>query len=139
MARLTVSALTLLAIGIGAFSAQAVETARRVDFTTPVVVDGQLQIDEFKCPLKDGKRACDTPFTVGELAYFSLERPAQNQSWADAIKRDDLARAVRAAKDFPLLDDQKTMIEAAMGPLWSPAILGFVKTVIEPTPTAPLK
>ena len=112
----------------------AADAPRHVDFTTPIVVDGKPQIDEFKCPLdKVGKRDCDTPFTVGELAYFSLERPQQNQSWSDAIKHDDLARAVRAAKDFPLLDDQKIMIENAMGPLWSPAVLGFVKTVIEPT------
>ncbi len=114
----------------------AADPPRKIDFTTPVVVDGKPQIDEFKCPLKDGKRECETPFTVGELAYFSLERPAQNQSWSDAIKRDDLARAVRTAKEFPLLDDQKIMIENAMGPLWSPATLGFVKTVIEPTEVA---
>jgi hypothetical protein len=123
---------TLVALAVPAFAADA----HKVDFTTPVVVDGKPQIDEFKCPLKDGKRECETPFTVGELAYFSLERPVQNQSWSDAIKHDDLARAVRTAKDFPLLDDQKIMIENAMGPLWSPSVLGFVKTVIEPATEA---
>ena len=81
-----------LLLNVPAFAADA---PRKVDFTTPVVVDGTPQIDEFRCPLKDGKRGCDTPFTVGELAYFSLERPAQNQSWSDAIKHDDLARAVQ--------------------------------------------
>ncbi len=124
----------LCAIATPTFAAGA---PRKVDFTTPVVIDGKPQVDEFKCPLKDGKRDCDTPFTVGELAYFSLERPVQNQSWAEAIKRDDLAHAVRVAKDFPLLDDQKIMIENAMGPMWSPAILGFIKTVIEP-PLVPI-
>lgn len=111
-----------------AFSASA-----KIDFTTPIVVNGQPLIDDFKCPVsKDGKRSCETAATIGELAYFALERPTQGQNWADAIKRDDLARAIREAKDFPLLADQRTMIEDAMGPLWSPAILGAVKSIIDP-------
>lgn len=131
MKRLLIAAL-LASASVSVFAAEP----RKVDFTTVVVIDGKPMVDDFKCPEKAGKRDCETPFTVGELAYLSLERPVQNQSWTDAIKHDDLARAVRNAKDFTLLEDQKISIEAAMGPLWAPSVLGFVKSVIDPSETS---
>jgi hypothetical protein len=73
---------------------------------------------------------------VGEVSYLSLERRVDNQSWADAIKRDDLARAVRTAKDFTLTDDQRATIENAVAPLWMAGWLGFIKGVIDPAPGA---
>ena len=122
-----------------AFPASArADGPRKVDFTAPVVVDGKPVIDDIKCPFdKDNKHTCDTPFTVGELSFLSLEHFQDHQSWADAIKHDDLARAIRMARDFPLLDDQKIEIEQAAGPLWSPGILGAIRDVIDPRPAAP--
>lgn len=119
-----------------ALATAAIADAKHVKFTTEIVIDGQPVVNEVKCPSADGKRTCQTPFTVGELAYMSLERPPAPgmapQSWADAIKRDDLAHAIRNADDFLLLDDQRTSIEAAMAPIWNPAVLGFVARVIDP-------
>jgi hypothetical protein len=121
-----------------AVSVSASAEMKHVKFTTPVIIDGQPVVDEVKCPIipTTGKRECQTPFTVGEMAYLSLERPpaggVAQQSWTDAIKHDELAHAVRNADDFPLLDDQRISIEAAMAPLWSPLILGFVNRVIDP-------
>lgn len=125
-----------LVIFVALYTTSAFAEAKHVKFTTDVVIDGQPFINEVKCPLVDGKRACQTPFTVGELAYMSLERsPVPGmapQSWTDAIKRDDLAHAIRNADDFLLLDDQRTSIETAMAPIWSPSVLGFVSNVIDP-------
>lgn len=132
----------VLIFGLIPIASLAFAEPRKVDFTAPIVIDGKPLIDDFKCPIpidKDGKptgpRPCETPASVGEMAYFALERPTPGQHWEDAIKRDDLARAIRNAKDFPLLDDQRTMIETAMGPLWSPRILGEVKAIIDPAST----
>lgn len=111
------------------------DDTRKIDFTTPIVVDGTPVINDNKCPLptdKPGPRPCDTPFTLGELAYIALERPVQNQTWADGLKRDDLARGIRNAKDWPLLKDQSDMIEAAMGPLYAPPILGAAAAILDP-------
>lgn len=122
---------------------------KHVKFTTEVVIDGQPVINEVKCPMLPAVQAtattpaivahrdCQIPFTVGEMVYISLERPVggQPQSWTDAIKHDDLAHAVRNAEDFPLLDEQRISIEAAMAAspyFGSPAILGFVARVIDP-------
>ena len=74
-------------------------------------------------------------YTLGELAYLSLERPTQGQTWQDGVRGDELARNIRAAKDWPLLKDQVTMIETAMGPLWGPALLGAVAAIIVLAPT----
>ena len=135
---------TMILIGaLYAVMTPAFAETKHVKFTTPVVIDDQPVINDIKCPLLASTppalphRDCQTPFTVGEMAYFSLERSppgqgAAQQSWTDAIKHDDLARAIRNADDFPLLDDQRISIESAMAPLWSPSILGFVSRVIDP-------
>lgn len=128
--------LIIVTAALCAFASHALAEGKHVKFTTEIVIDGAPIINEVKCPMVAAHRDCQTPFTVGELAFMSLERPpAQGmapQSWTDAIKHDDLARAVRTADDFLLLDDQRISIEAAMAPIWSPAILGFVSRVIDP-------
>jgi hypothetical protein len=144
----------LILIGaLCALSSHAFAEAKHVKFTTEVVIDGVAVVNEVKCPMiaatptVAAHRDCQTPFTVGELAYMSLERApgpgVAQQSWTDAVKHDDLAHAIRNADDYPLLDDQRIMIQSAMGPIWSPAILGFVARVIDPpapaAPSAPVK
>lgn len=127
---------TLLAIAfpLCASAAFADESSlKKIDFTTPIVVDGKPVIDDFKCPPVAGKRECETPMTVGELAYYALQKPQPNQSWADGIKRNDLARAVRTATDYPLLGEQLATIENAIGPLGvSNGVIGAVAAVIDP-------
>lgn len=114
--------------------ALASDDVKKIDFTTPIVVDGKPVIDDFKCPLKpDNKRDCETPMTVGELAYFALQKPQQNQSWTDGVKRNDLAHLIREAKDFPLSGDQLATIENAIGPVGvSNGVIGAVAAVIDP-------
>lgn len=127
MRLLIVAALALCAIP--AFA----DEVKKIDFTTPIVVDGKPVIDDFKCPPVAGKRECETPMTVGELAYFALQKPQQGQSWADGIKRNDLARAVRTATDYPLLGEQLATIENAIGPIGvSNGVIGAVAAVIDP-------
>lgn len=133
------------AILIVAFCTIAIPTfadeTKKIDFTTPIVVDGKPVVDEFHCPVpvdKTGKptgepRPCETPMTVGELAYFALQKAQPNQSWADGIKRNDLAHLVRTATDFPLSGDQMATIENAIAPLGvSNGVLGAVAAVIDP-------
>lgn len=110
------------------------DEVKKVDFTTPIVVDGKPVINDFKCPPKpDGKRDCETPLTVGELAYYALQKPQPNQSWADGLKHNDLAHAIREAKDYPLLNEQLAMIENAIGPMGVPnGVIGAVAAVIDP-------
>ena len=127
MKRIVLASLLLAPISASA------DDVKKIDFMTPVIVDGTPIIDDFKCPLVDGKRKCETPFTVGEVVFWSLQRPAQGQTWAIAVKRNDLSRAVRTAKDFPLLPDQLATIEDAIGSLqWSPATVGAIAAVIDP-------
>lgn len=119
-------------------------SAASIDFTRPVIVDGKPLIDDQKCPLKSDKddakgalkRECETPVTLGELCYIFLERPMEHQTWTEALKHDDLAKALRRSKDFPLLDDQRIMIEAALGPFLPPVTLGVVAGMIDPRPEA---
>lgn len=131
---------TILIAALCALATPAIAEAKHVKFTTDVVIDGVPVVNDAKCP---DHKACQTPYTVGELAYMSLERPPVQgmgpQSWTDALKHDDLARAIRDADDFLLLDDQRISIEAAMGPIWSPAVLGFVARVIDPPAPAPVR
>lgn len=130
---LKASILSLVILVSISIAASAEET-KKIDFTTAIVVDGKPVVDDFKCPLKpDGKRDCETPMTVGELAYFALQKPQQNQSWTDGVKRNDLAHLVRDAKDFPLSGDQLATIENAIGPLGvSNGVIGAVAAVIDP-------
>lgn len=129
----------LVAASLG-FALPAVAQTATVDFTAPIVIDGASMIDDLKCPShKDAKnpdgapvRDCDTKLTLGELSYLMLERPAQNQDWTVAVKRDDLARAVRNANAFTLLPDQRTMIEAAIGPYMAPSVVGAVNRMLPP-------
>lgn len=119
----------------------------RIDFTQPVFVEGKPFIDDQKCPLKtdkddpkrEPKRECETPMTLGELCFLFLERPFEHQTWTEALKRDDLARAIRSAKDFPLLDDQRAMIETAIGPVLPPVTLGVIAGMIDPKSAASTK
>lgn len=142
----------LIAAALVAMSSSAHAEAKHVKFTTPIIIDGQPLVNDIKCPVipgdpdieksnpKDPKafahRDCQIPFTVGELAYYALEsapvqgQPAQN--WTDAIKRDELAKAIHGADDFTLLDDQRTSIETALAPRWVPSVLGFIAHVIDP-------
>lgn len=122
-----------------AATAVLADDAKKIDFTTPIVVDGVTIVNDFKCPAKalDSKRDCETPMTVGELAFWSLERPQPNQSWADGVRRDDLAHSVRTAIDFPLLGEQRAMIENAVASLCaqvnlSNGVLSAVAAVLEP-------
>jgi hypothetical protein len=124
-------------------TAASAADVKSIKFTTPIVIDGIPSINEIKCPVipATGKRDCQTPFTVGELAYMSLEKPQDRGqtplSWTDAIKHDDLARAVRNAEAFPLLEDQRIMIESALASAgFSNAVLGFIKDVIDPSISA---
>ena len=132
--------LLVACAALAATAAFAADAGRHVDFTQGIVVDGVPVVDDFLCPFPvdpatgrvTGPRPCQTTMTVGSFAYFSLRRPVQGQSWADAIKRDDLAKAVRTAKDFPLLDDQLTTIETAMTPGAPAGMLGAVARIIDP-------
>ena len=121
--------LTFFLLASAALAAD--EPQAMVDFTVAVVVDDAPIIDDIKCPAnKDGKRPCATPVTLGELCFLFLERPTQDQNWMTAVKRDDFARAIRSAKAFPMLDDQRKMIEDALGPFLSPGIIGAVNRLL---------
>ena len=109
--------------------------AGTVNFTQQVFIEGTPMINPIKCPPdKDGKSSCEVPITLGELCYYSLEREIPSQTWETAIKRDELAKAIRNAKDFVLLDDQSKLIEEAMGPIWPPQVLGEVNKMINTKP-----
>ena len=130
------SAILALALSLIAAAAYAEGGTTTVDFTAPLQVDGQPIVNDLKCPAdKDGKRPCSTPTTLGELAFLFLERPQQGQDWTAAIKRDDLAHAIREAKAFPLLPDQLSTIQAALGPYLSPAIIGVVNKMLTSPPS----
>lgn len=118
------------------------EDAPTVDFTLQIVVDGNPFINDFKCPLHKDLNAktsdapqirdCDTKMTLGELAYLGLERPTETQDWESALKHDDLAHAVRTAKNFPLLPEQRTMIEKALGSFVTPSVIGAIAKMLSP-------
>ena len=105
-------------------SAQAED--RKVDFTQAIIIDGKPVINDIACPIKDGKRPCEDVATFGEFIYFVLEMPTRDQSWTDAIKRDDLARRIRTAKDWSITGDQIAMIQRAAGPVLAPSVLGVI-------------
>ena len=125
-----------LAISIGiSIVAMTSCFAGTVDFTKQVFIEGTPMINPIKCPPdKDGKSSCEIPITLGELCYYSLERSVPTQTWETAIKRDELAKAVRNSKDFVLLDDQLKLIEEAMGPIWPPQVLGEVNKMVNTKP-----
>lgn len=130
--------LAVALFSVVAATAALADDVKKIDFTTPIVIDGVTMVNDFKCPPKsDGKRECETPMTVGELAFWALEKPPPGQTWTDGTGRDDLARAVRNATDFPLLGNQRSWIENAVAALCaqfnlSNAVLSAVAAVIEP-------
>jgi len=135
---------TIVASSVAAFAARADEI-RKIDFTSPIVVDGKPVIDDILCPvsvdqndkpIKDAKgetsRPCETPYTVGAVAFYSLRTFAQGQDWQSAIRRYDLGVVVRHAEDYPATRDQLDTIEKAMGPNWTPSILAAARAIMDP-------
>lgn len=122
-----------------AFAAVAVADDRKIDFTRPIVIDGNPLADDVKCPMpkdsngniiRDGKRPCDDLATFGGLLYFVLEAPTRDQTWTDGVKRDDLARGIRNATDWSITADQIDMIKKAAGPALSPQVLGALSKLL---------
>jgi hypothetical protein len=114
-------------------AAFAADEPMKIDFTqTSEDGDGHRMIDEGACPRdKDGNRACQTPLTLGEASYRSLRAidppgPGHPSPSADDLAhRDDLARAVRRATDYPLLDKDRELIKAQIARVYpSGALVG---------------
>lgn len=126
-------------VGFLVFATPALaDDARKIDFTQPVVVDGKPVINDIKCALPvdasgkvTGPRPCNTAFTLGELAAYTLNLPTRDQQWQDGVRRNELANHVRDAKDWPILKDQVEMIEKAMGPVLPPPVLGAVAAIFD--------
>jgi hypothetical protein len=128
----------LLALGSAAFAADV----KRIDFTMPIVDDGVPVIDDVLCPLKKvadpqtgiltNSRDCDTPLTLGEVVYRALRFPDREITWDEGIKRDEIGLAVRRAKDWPLTDDQRKMIEKAVPKVYpTPALFGIMARMMK--------
>lgn len=123
--------------------ALADDAPRKIDFTTPLVVDGVTVIDDVKCPAvvppgsppgTPAKPSCTTPVTIGDVIYRALtQRIVQGQPWLESKKWNDIARIVHHAKDYPLTDDQKTTIQTALAGVSSPGLIGAVADLIDPS------
>lgn len=144
MKTLALAGALALALTAGAFADPV-----RIDFTQPLVIDGSPLIDDVKCPVPINEatgrptgapRPCDTKITLGDAVYNMLERPFEHESWTDAKKHDELANAVRKSKDWPLLEADKIIIEAAFGsanPPIAPSVIGAVARVLDAPAPAP--
>ena len=114
--------------------AMAADEPKRVDFTQPFMDEDKPVINDFDCPpdRTTGARPCETPLTLGEMAYRALRAPEQGLSFEDGIKRDDLSRAVRKATDWPLLPADRDIIKKALARVFpSPALIGPAAKMLE--------
>lgn len=116
-----------------AMPAFAADETRKVDFTQPFMDEGELVIDDSKCPpASNGSRACSTPLTLGEMVYRALRAPEQGLTFEEGVKREDLARAVRKSSDWPLLSTDRDTIKKSLARVFpSPALIGPAAKMLE--------
>jgi hypothetical protein len=121
--------------------AMAADEPKRIDFTQAIVDDGVPVIDEVSCPIPVDKatgrptgdpRPCETPLTLGEAIYRAMRFPDRDVTWDEGMKRDDLARVVRRATDYPILSDQRKLIEKTIPKAYpSAAMVGIVSRMLD--------
>lgn len=123
-----------LLVALLASTAAIAEEPKKVDFTQPLMDDTEPLVDDFACPRdKDGSRTCQTPFTLGEIVFRALRAPEQGVTFEEGLKRDDLARAVRKSKDWPLLDADRDTIKRQVARVFaSPVLMGIVNRMMSP-------
>lgn len=105
----------------------AADEPRKIDFTQPFTDDGKPVVDDASCPADrvTGTRACETPLTLGEMAYRALRAPEQGLTFDEGVKRDDLSHAIRKATEWPLLPADRDTIKKALARVFpSPALIG---------------
>jgi hypothetical protein len=126
---------TLIAIALMTRAACAADQPAKIDFTQPLM-DGDVPIvDDVLCPLDAAtrKQTCQTPLTLGHAIFYSRRAPEQGIDWKEAVRRDELATRVSEAKDWPLLDGDRQLIEKMLARLFpSPMFLGAAAKVLEP-------
>lgn len=128
------SVLILAALSVPIVAAIAADEPRRIDFTQQLIdADGATFPDDGLCPFDQamGKRTCATTLTLGRAAFYALRMNDTNIGWDDAVRRDELARSIRDAKDWPLLSNDKDLIRKLMPRLWPPAIIGAANRQLE--------
>jgi hypothetical protein len=110
-------------------SALAADEPRRIDFTQSLMDGDAPIVDDVQCP----NRSCSTPLTLGNAVYYSRRVPEQGLDFREAVRRDEVATRVREARDWPLLDADRAMIEKMLARLYpSPMFLGAAARILEP-------
>jgi hypothetical protein len=119
MTRLLLLALLLCA------PALAADEGHKIDFTVALDTE-EPTVDPGLCPLDTAtsKRPCETPLTLGRAIYYSLRINDQGITFDESVRRDELARKVRDAKDLTLFTSDLDLIKRQLPKVWPPAVVG---------------